>query len=166
MPRPAPRGPQPGLAVVATGAIPAGAGGTLQELERGLARPAVAPCAGVRHDLVSVSGVVPDGVDAVYLTATDGTAVRADVTDNGYTFLVAPPARRDMRSPRYVVWTAGGIPHVTPVLLPALPARACPGYARSLARQVLISPRLFDGFGVVTPPVLPRISPARAPRRP
>ena len=40
-----------------------------------------------------VSGVVPDGVAAAYLTAPDGTAVRADVADNAYAFVV--PAPRD-----------------------------------------------------------------------
>jgi hypothetical protein len=56
---------------------------------------------------------VPDGVPAVFLTAPDGSAVRADVHDNGFSFVV-PPARRP--EPRYVVWTGSdGTPHVQPV---------------------------------------------------
>ena len=63
--------------------------------------------------MLGVSGVVPDGVAAAYLTAPDGTAVRADVADNAYAFVV--PAPRDPGQ-RYVVWTGGdGTPHVQPV---------------------------------------------------
>lgn len=163
-PRPAPRDPQPGVAVVSLGDILGGGGGTLHDLLRGLAAPEVTPCAGPRDDLVGVSGVVPDGVEAVYLTAADGSAVRADVTDNGYTFLVPSPARAAMRVPRYVVWTTDGTPHVAPVLLPALPRRACAGYQRTIAGRTSISPQGVPALGWAPTPA--PVSPARAPRRP
>jgi hypothetical protein len=41
-------------------------------------------CAGQGHDILSVSGIVPDGVSAVFLTAPDDTAVLADAKDNAY----------------------------------------------------------------------------------
>jgi hypothetical protein len=41
------------------------------------------PCAGPARDMLGESGIVPDGVAAVFLTAPDGTAVRADVQDKG-----------------------------------------------------------------------------------
>jgi hypothetical protein len=50
--------------------------------------------------MLGVSGIVPDGVEAVFVTAADGTATRADVRDNGYAFVLAPPRRPE---PRYVV---------------------------------------------------------------
>ncbi|HEV7752661.1 MAG TPA: hypothetical protein VGO71_14040 [Baekduia sp.] len=107
------REPQPGLAIVAVGGAPVGAGGTLADLVRGREPVALDPCAGPGHDMLSVSGVVPDGVAAAFLTGADGTAVRADVKDNGYAFLV-PPAKRPEQ--RYVVWTGGdGTPHVQPL---------------------------------------------------
>ncbi len=40
-------------------------------------------CAGPDHTMLGVSGIVPNGVPAVFLTAPDGTAVKADVKDNG-----------------------------------------------------------------------------------
>lgn len=40
-------------------------------------------CAGPDHAMLGVSGIVPNGVPAVFLTAPDGTAVKADVKDNG-----------------------------------------------------------------------------------
>ena len=50
----------------------------------------------------------------MFLTAPDGTAVRADVKDNGYEFLL--PNQRTPEQ-RYVVWTGGdGTPHVQPVV--------------------------------------------------
>ena len=74
----------------------------------------VAPCAGADHSMLSISGIVPNGVPAVFLTAPDGTAVRADVKDNGYEFLL--PKQRTAEQ-RYVVWTGGdGTPHVQPVV--------------------------------------------------
>jgi hypothetical protein len=33
--------------------------------------------------MLGISGMVPEGVAAVFLTAPDGTAVKADVKDNG-----------------------------------------------------------------------------------
>jgi hypothetical protein len=63
--------------------------------------------------MLGVSGIVPDGVPAVFLTAPDGSAVRADVHDNGFSFVVARARRPE---PRYVVWTGSdGMPHVQPV---------------------------------------------------
>lgn len=52
--------PGPGVIVVAAG----GAGGTLTMLVRGLAPVEVRPCTGRGGDLLSVSGLVPDGVGA------------------------------------------------------------------------------------------------------
>jgi hypothetical protein len=53
-------------------------------------------------------------VTAVFLTATDGTAVRTDARDGGYVFEV--PALRTPRK-RYVVWTGtDGTPRVQPVV--------------------------------------------------
>jgi hypothetical protein len=105
--------PRPGVAIVAVGDAPVGAGGTLDDLVRGRENVAVDPCAGPGHDMLSVSGIVPDGVAAAFLTSADGTAIRADVKDNAYAFVV-PPAKRPEQ--RYVVWTGGdGTPHVQSV---------------------------------------------------
>jgi hypothetical protein len=105
--------PREGLAVVALGGAPAGGGGALRDLVRGIAPVATDPCAGPGRDMLGVSGIVPDGVAAVFLTAPDGSAVRADVQDNGFSFVV-PATRRP--EPRYVVWTGSdGTPHVQPV---------------------------------------------------
>jgi hypothetical protein len=53
------------------------------------------------------------GVAAAFLTSAAGTAVRADVQDNAYAFLVPPDKRPEQR---YVVWTGGdGTPHVQPL---------------------------------------------------
>jgi hypothetical protein len=102
-----------GIAVVALGGAPAGGGGALRDLVRGTAPVATDPCSGPARDMLGVSGMVPDGVAAVFLTAPDGTAVRADVQDNGFSFVV-PASRRP--EPRYVVWTGSdGTPHVQPV---------------------------------------------------
>jgi hypothetical protein len=62
----------------------------------------VAPCAGADHSMLSISGIVPNGVASAFLTAPDGTAVRADVKDNGYEFLLPSPRPYEER---YVVWT-------------------------------------------------------------
>jgi hypothetical protein len=129
------RKPREGLAVVALGGAPAGGGGALRGLVRGIAPVATDPCAGPAHDMLGVSGIVPDGVPAVFLTAPDGSAVRADVHDNGFTFVV-PQARRP--EPRYVVWTGSdGAPHVQPVSVFA-------GFPKVLCKRVASMP-------VVTP---------------
>jgi hypothetical protein len=112
--------------------------------------------------MLSISGIVPNGVGAAYLTAPDGTAVRADVKDNGYEFLL--PNQRSYE-PRYVVWTGGdGTPHVQPVVtFGAVPASACKattGLTQAMAR---VSP---DGlFPCGTPRMLnPKfVTPARRP---
>jgi hypothetical protein len=108
------RGPREGLAVVAVKHAATGGGGALADLVRGRAPVSVDSCAGENGDMLGISGIVPNGVGAVFLTAPDGTAIRADVKDNGYEFLIPRP-----RTPgqRYVVWTGGdGTPHVQPVL--------------------------------------------------
>jgi hypothetical protein len=105
--------PREGLAVVAVGGAPAGGGGALGDLVRGIAPVAIEPCAGPGRDMLGVSGIVPDGVPAVFLTSPDGTAVRADVQDNGFSFVVP---RTRTPEPRYVVWTGSdATPHVQPV---------------------------------------------------
>ncbi|HMJ36167.1 MAG TPA: hypothetical protein VK501_19855 [Baekduia sp.] len=120
-PAPTDRKPQPGLAVVATGGAPAGAGGTFGDLVRGREQVDIDPCGGPGHDMLSVSGIVPDGVPAAFLTSADGTAVRADVTDNGYAFVVPRTKRPEQR---YVVWTGGdGTPHVHPLTWTAFSGR-------------------------------------------
>jgi hypothetical protein len=171
--------PQEGLVVVATGDVPAGGGGSLSQLLRGQAPPAVAPCAGPKHVLVGVSGIVPDDVSAVYLTAADGSAVRADVQDNGYAFLVAPAAGRERGYPRYVVWTGkDGTPHVQPVFLPSVPARLCSVIAHRTRGAVVLTPSaqpLMSALGagltepyVVRPPTVrvPSVPRPRRPKRP
>jgi hypothetical protein len=105
--------PHPGLALVALGDAPYGAGGRYEDLIRGREAVSVAPCSGPAHDMLSVSGLVPDGVPAAFLTSPDGTAIRADVKDNAYNFVVPMPTRAE---DRYVVWTGGdGTPHVQPL---------------------------------------------------
>jgi hypothetical protein len=156
-----------GVVVVATGGAPAGGGAALPDLVRGRGAVSVDACAGPGHDMLGVSGIVPDGVAAAYLTAPDGTAVRADVSDNGYAFVIPTP--RDAGQ-RYVVWTGGdGTPHVQPV--PRLLLR--PGRsvcATRYASVVRITPEP-DGCGpgpiVVAPPVatVPRV-PSRRRARP
>jgi hypothetical protein len=72
--------------------------------------------------MLSVSGIVPDGVGAAFLTSPDGTAVRADVQDNAYAFVVPRTKRAEQR---YVVWTGGdGTPHVQPLASPVFLGRA------------------------------------------
>jgi len=121
-PTPAKATPHPGLAVVALDGAPAGAGGRLEDLVRGREPVAIDPCGGPNRDMLSVSGIVPDGVAAAFLTSPDGTAVRADVTDNAYAFVVP---RAKTPEERYVVWTGGdGTPHVQPLGAPVFVARA------------------------------------------
>ncbi|QEC47229.1 hypothetical protein FSW04_06235 [Baekduia soli] len=132
---------RPGLAVVALGGAPAGGGGAFADLVRGRGAITTDPCGGPGHDMLAVSGIVPDGVAAAFLTAPDGTAVRADVHENAYAFVVPRPSRPD---PRYVVWTgADGTPHVQPV--PVLAAGRRPRCATPPG-----------GTAVVTPGGLPR----------
>jgi hypothetical protein len=118
------RKPREGVAVVSLGGAPAGGGGALSDLQRGRAPVALDPCAGTGHNMLSVSGMVPDGVEAVFVTAADGTSTRADVRDNGYAF-VLPRSRRVEQ--RYVVWSGSdGSPHVQPLPLVLLGGRvAC-----------------------------------------
>ncbi|MCW2985775.1 MAG: hypothetical protein JWR63_3345, partial [Conexibacter sp.] len=114
--------PHPGLAVVAVDGAPSGSGGRLEDLVRGRQDVVSDPCGGPNRDMLSVSGIVPDGVAAAFLTSPDGTAVRADVKDNAYAFVV-PRAKTPEQ--RYVVWTGGdGTPHVQPLGSPVFaPAR-------------------------------------------
>jgi hypothetical protein len=134
--------PHPGLAVVAVDGAPAGAGGRLEDLVRGREEVVLDLCGGANHDMLSVSGIVPDGVAAAFLTSLDGTAIRADVKDNAYAFVV-PRAKTPQL--RYVVWTGGdGTPHVQPLGAPVFAAHVrC---ATNPARQrPVVSP---DGFGL------------------
>jgi hypothetical protein len=111
----------PGLAVVALDGAPGGAGGRLEDLVRGREPVAIDPCGGPNRDMLSVSGMVPDGVGAAFLTSPDGTAVRADVKDNAYAFVVPRTKRAEQR---YVVWTGGdGTPHVQPLGSPVFLGR-------------------------------------------
>jgi hypothetical protein len=151
-------GPREGLVVVAVGDAASGGGGALDDLVRGRAPVAVAPCAGADHAMLSISGIVPNGVPAVFLTAPDGTAVRADVKDNGYEFLLPNPRPYEQR---YVVWTGGdGTPHVQSIVtFAAMPARACESSARLAQRVARVSPEgllcgappLADKFAVPVP---------------
>jgi hypothetical protein len=147
------RRPREGLAVVALQRAAPGGGGALDDLVRGRAPVWVDPCAGEKRDMLGVSGIVPNGVAAVFLTAPDGTAVRADVKDNGYEFLI--PRSRTIEQ-RYVVWTGGdGTPHVQPVTTFGGPRRpACPPIAR-LDRLPIVTP--VNGLAPcsIAPAVLP-----------
>jgi hypothetical protein len=148
-----------GLAVVVMGDAAAGGGGALADLVRGRAPVPVDSRAGEQHDLLSVSGIVPDGVATAFLTSPDGTAVRADVKDNGDEFLLP---RSKTIEPRYVAWTGGdGTPHVQP-LTPsvALPAAVCGRIAGAQgAPRVTPSP-----FAAVCPAQVV-VPPAPPPRR-
>ncbi|HEV2775146.1 MAG TPA: hypothetical protein VGV90_06115 [Solirubrobacteraceae bacterium] len=150
--------PREGLVVVAVGGAPAGGGGALRDLQRGLANATVDPCAGADRDMLGVSGVVPDGVEAVFVTAADGSATRADVHDNGFSFVLPRPRRPEQR---YVVWTgADGTPHVQP--LPAFilssRSRAC----RGSAEPIRVTP---DPWGAgCAADLLPSVLPARPSR--
>jgi hypothetical protein len=158
------RGAREGVVVVATGDAADGGGGALDNLVRGRAPVSVEQCGGASHDMLSVSGVVPNGVAAVFLTAPDGTAVRADVKDNGYEFVVPHP-----RAPqqRYVVWTGGdGTPHVQPVLaMAAPPKRVCDLTSVLAARQPRVSVAAFGApCALLAPrpvPVIPKSAAAR-----
>jgi hypothetical protein len=144
-----------GLAVVAVGGAAVGGGGALADLVRGRAPVSVDPCAGAKHDMLSVSGVVPTGVAAVFLTAPDGTAVRADVKDNGYEFLIP---RSKVPEQRFVVWTGGdGTPHVQPVTAFApMPGALCGRLAvTDPARAPRVTPAGFGGCGFAAPLPLP-----------
>ncbi len=134
-----PSGPREGLAVVAVGDAASGGGGALGDLVRGRAPVTIAPCAGADRTMLSISGVVPNGVPAVFLTAPDGTAVRADVKDNGYEFLL--PNQRPYEQ-RFVVWTGGdGTPHVQPIVtFAAVPATACRSSAKVAQTVARVSP--------------------------
>ena len=118
-----------GLAVVSLGGAPAGGGGALRDLVRGIAPAAIDPCAGKDRSMLGVSGIVPDGVEAVFVTSPDGTATRADVHDNGYAFVLPRPRRPE---PRHLVWTGqDGTPHVQPLpFLAGMPGRraACASF--------------------------------------
>jgi hypothetical protein len=148
-------GPREGLVVVAVGDAASGGGGALDDLVRGRSPVTVAPCAGADHSMLSISGIVPDGVPAVFVTAPDGTAVRADVKDNAYEFLL--PTQRSFEQ-RYVVWTGGdGTPHVQPIMtFGASRPSACAAMAKvSVAR---VSP------DALFPCMVPRVLEAPAPR--
>jgi len=157
--------PHPGLAVVALDGAPGGAGGRLEDLVRGREPVAIDPCGGPNRDMLSVSGIVPDGVGAAFLTSPDGTAVRADVKDNAYAFVVP---RTKVAEQRYVVWTGGdGTPHVQPLGSPVFFGRArC---AKPAKRQPpAVSP---DGSGLCghyyrSPAIVVPARPARTPRTP
>jgi hypothetical protein len=157
-----------GIAVVALGGAAPGGGGALDDLVRGRAPVAVDPCAGDNHDMFRVSGIVPDGVAAAFLTAPDGTAVRADVKDNGYEFLIAQPRTVGQR---YVVWTGGdGTPHVQPLLtFGALPAAACKRVAATaFARAPRVTPAGGVGscaLGVPSAPLPLPVEPVKRRRR-
>jgi hypothetical protein len=140
--------PREGLAVVAIGDAAPGGGGALKDLVRGRAPVWVDPCAGQDRTMLSVSGIVPNGVSAAYLTAPDGTAVKADVKDNGYEFLIPRPRTFEQR---YVVWTGGdGTPHVQPVTAVAsLGVRGCPKPRSSLAKMPKVTPT--SAFRVCSP---------------
>ena len=103
-----------GVVVVAVGDAASGGGGALDDLVRGRA-PVTARAVRGRRPLDALDlGIVPNGVPAVFLTAPDGTAVRADVKDNGYEFLLPNQRRYEQR---YIVWTGGdGTPHVQPIV--------------------------------------------------
>jgi hypothetical protein len=160
------RTPREGLAVVALGDAAQGGGGALNDLVRGRAPVSSDMCAGANHDMLSVSGIVPDGVAAVFLTAPDGTAVRADVKDNGYEFVVAHPRTTQQR---YVVWTGGdGTPHVQPIIASATSrSRLCEQVSKLATLQPRVSPG--PGAGVCSPvpvlrvPITPKVAPP--PRR-
>jgi hypothetical protein len=158
VPRTATPAPREGLAVVALGGAAAGGGGALNDLVRGRAPVAVDQCAGKGHDMFGVSGIVPEGVAAVFLTAPDGTAVKADVKDNGYEFLIPRPRTVEQR---YVVWTGGdGTPHVQPVAAIGGPRLGPCARVGSLAKLPQITPN--GAFGPC-PVVLPAAAPVPAP---
>jgi hypothetical protein len=130
---------------VSLGGAPVGAGGRYEDLIRGREQVALDPCGGPDHDMLSVSGLVPDGVPAAFLTSPDGTAIRADVRDNAYTFIVP---RSTNAEARYVVWTGGdGTPHVQP-LQPALypSASSCDRIHTATTKVPAVSPSATSAF--------------------
>jgi hypothetical protein len=161
-------GSREGLAVVATGDAASGGGGALEDLVRGRAPVTATSCAGADRSMLSISGIVPNGGGAAFLTAPDGTAVRADVKDNAYEFLLPNPKAFEQR---YVVWTGGdGTPHVQPVVTFGAPrASMCPAMARLIRSMPRVSP---DGMFPCTAPqavnpkfAVPSRPGARKPRR-
>ena len=152
--------PREGLAVVSVGGAPPGGGGSLRDLERGVAAPSLDPCAGAGGRMFGVSGIVPDGVAAVFVTSADGSATRADVHDNGYAF-VLPRSRRP--EARYVVWTgANGTPHVQP--LPAVVRSVRTGPCGDLEERVRVTPEPWASACAALPPFagMPSLPPPRA----
>jgi hypothetical protein len=163
----APNGkPREGVAVVALDGAAPGGGAALDDLVRGRAPVSVDSCAGDNHDMLGVSGIVPDGVAAAFLTAPDGTAVRADVKDNGYQFLVPGPRTLGQR---YVVWTGGdGTPHVQPIVaFGPMPAAACKRLAAtSFAKVPRVTPTgAFGSCALAAPAPLPVPLPATPKQR-
>ncbi len=155
--------PAEGLAVVSLSGAPAGGGGSLHDLQRGIAPADVNPCAGADGKMLGVSGIVPDDVEAVFVTAADGTAIRADVHDNGFAFVLPRPRRPDAR---YLVWTGSdGKPHVQP--LPVVPSFGRVACSRS-GKGARVTPGLAGtGCFPMAGPVLaaPFIVPPRPARR-
>jgi hypothetical protein len=149
-----------GLAVVALNGAPGGGGGALRDLQRGIAPATVDLCAGTERNMLGVSGIVPDGVEAVFVTAADGSATRADVRDNGYAFVLPRPRRPQQR---YLVWTGSdGTPHVQPLDMVVVGGRD-----RGCPRAVLpprVTPDMWgSGCGQLgIQPVF--VAPARPPR--
>jgi hypothetical protein len=150
-----------GVVVVAVGDAASGGGGALDDLVRGRAPVTLAPCAGADHSMLSSSGLVTNGVPAVFLTAADGTAVRADVKDNGYEFLL--PNQRTYEQ-RYVVWFGGdGTPHVQPIVtFAAVRASACKASAKVTQSVPRVSP---DGLSRCAAPPIANKFPVPVPRR-
>jgi hypothetical protein len=162
-------GSREGLAVVATGDAASGGGGALDDLVRGRAPVTVSSCAGADRSMLSISGIVPDGVGAAFLTAPDGTAVRADVKDNAYEFQLPSPKAFEQR---YVVWTGGdGTPHVQPVVtFGAVRAGMCTAMAKLIQSTPRVSPdALFPACAVpqvINPKLVrPAARPSRRARR-
>jgi hypothetical protein len=154
------RKPREGVAVVSVNGAPAGGGGALRDLQRGLAPAAVQPCAGAGGNMVGISGVVPDGVEAVFVTAADGTSTRADVHANGYSFVL--PATRRFEQ-RYIVWTgADGGPHVQP-LPPFVPNR--PSICDQVAKLTRVTPDPFSAACAALPAFAGPAPIVTAPRR-
>ena len=121
------------------------------------ARPSPSPRAPAPTTRCSRSrGSSPTASRAAFLTAPDGTAVRADVKDNGYEFLL--PNQRTPEQ-RYVVWTGGdGRPTSSPSsAFGAVPAEACKAAAKLPA---------VDGARVARRPVPVRDATDRSPRSP
>ena len=126
------------------------------------------PCGGPNRDMLSVSGIVPDGVGAAFLTSPDGTAVRADVKDNAYAFVVPRTKRpeaalrgldRRRRHPARAAPRHPGLPRSAPVA-PRPPSTGCrpsPPTARACAASYYRSP------AIVVPAPVPS---ARARRTP